>query len=162
MHQQTSSSQRSLLSRLPLLRVLSLVATFAVAAGSALAGAAPVSAGTTREATMLAKINNARANHGLRPLTLSGDLTSVARSHSQQMASSATLYHTSSFSSICCWSAIAENVGMGGSLRTVHRAFLHSAAHRANILDRRMRQVGVGIVSSGGTVWVTEIFRRPS
>jgi uncharacterized protein YkwD len=78
------------------------------------------------------------------------------------MASSSTLFHTASFSSICCWSAIAENVGTGGSVRTVHRAFLRSSDHRSNILDSRMRQVGVGIVAVGGQVWVTEIFRRPS
>jgi uncharacterized protein YkwD len=37
-----------------------------------------------------------------------------------------------------------------------------SPAHRANILDRRWRGVGVGVVSSGGYLWVTEIFRQPS
>ena len=142
--------------------LLTLVASLAVAAGAALVGAAPASAVTTREAAMLAKINNTRAAHGLRPLTLSGELSTLARSHSRQMASSSTLFHTASFSSICCWSAIAENVGMGDSVGTVHRAFMRSSAHRSNILDGRMRQVGVGIVAAGGRIWVTEIFRRPS
>ena len=142
--------------------LLSLLATAAVTASASLVGAAPASAVTTREATMLAKINNARAAHGLRPLRLSGELTTLARSHSRQMASSTTLFHTASFSSICCWSAIAENVGTGDSVRTVHRAFMNSSAHRANILSSRMRQVGVGIVAAGGRIWVTEIFRRPS
>jgi uncharacterized protein YkwD len=142
--------------------LLAFLATLAVTAGTALVGAAPAAAVTTRETAMLAKINNARAGHGLRPLALSGDLSTIARSHSRQMASSTTLFHTASFSSICCWSAIAENVGTGGSVRTVHRAFLRSSDHRSNILDSRMRQVGVGIVAVGGQVWVTEIFRRPS
>jgi uncharacterized protein YkwD len=142
--------------------LLTILATVALAAGAALVGAAPASAVTTREAAMLAKINNARSAHGLRPLALSGDLSTIARSHSRQMASSATLFHTASFSSICCWSAIAENVGTGDSVRTVHRAFLRSSAHRSNILDTRMRQVGVGIVVVGDRIWVTEIFRRPS
>ena len=142
--------------------LLVLLATLGVAAGTVLVGAAPASAVTTREAAMLAKINNARAAHGLRPLALSGDLSTIARSHSRRMASSTALFHTANFSSICCWSAIAENVGTGDSVRTVHRAFLRSSAHRSNILDSRMRQVGVGIVAVGGQVWVTEIFRRPS
>jgi len=144
------------------LSLFTLLVTVAVAAGSALVSAAPAPAVTTREAAMLTKINNARAAHGLRPLILSGDLSTLARSHSRQMASSARLFHMTSFSSICCWSAIAENVGTGDSVRTVHQAFLRSSAHRSNILDSRMRQVGVGVVSSGGTLWVTEIFRRPS
>ena len=142
--------------------LLTLLATLALTAGAALVGAAPASAVTTREAAMLTKINNARAASGLRPLVLSAELSAVARSHSGQMASVTALFHTSSFSSICCWSAIAENVGTGDSVRGVHRAFLRSSTHRSNILDRRMRQVGVGIVATGGRVWVTEIFRRPS
>lgn len=142
--------------------LLTILVTLAVTAGSALVGAAPASAVTTREAAMLTKINNARTAHGLRPLRLSGELSTLARSHSRQMASTTTLFHTSSFSSICCWSAIAENVGTGDSVRTVHRAFMRSSAHRSNVLDRRMRQVGVGIVAAGGRLWVTEIFRRPS
>ena len=142
--------------------ILSLISGLVALASTTLIGAAPASAVTTREAAMLAKINNTRAAHGLRPLTLSGELSTVARTHSRQMASSASLFHTASFSSICCWSAIAENVGMGDSVRTVHRAFLRSAPHRSNILDGRMRQVGVGIVAVDGQVWVTEIFRRPS
>jgi uncharacterized protein YkwD len=142
--------------------LLTLLATLAVAAGAALVGAAPASAVTTREAAMLSKINNARAAHGLRPLTLSGELSTLARSHSRQMAASSSLFHTASFSSICCWSAIAENVGTGDSVGAVHRAFMRSSAHRGNILDGRMRQAGVGIVAVGGRIWVTEIFRRPS
>jgi hypothetical protein len=38
---------------------------------------------------------------------------------------------------------------------------MHSAPHRANILDPRMRQVGVGIVKRDGALWVTEVFRDP-
>ena len=141
---------------------LSLVATVAVTAAIALVGAAPASAVTTREAAFLTKINNARATNGLPPLRLATDLSSHARQHSREMASAVTLFHTANFSSICCWSAIAENVGTGDSVRGVHRAFMRSSTHRSNILDRRMRQVGVGIVATGGRVWVTEIFRRPS
>ena len=36
-----------------------------------------------------------------------------------------------------------------------------SSGHRANILNPAMRHVGVGVVSSGGQLWVTEIFRTP-
>jgi uncharacterized protein YkwD len=142
-----------------------IVAMFCVLvalASTALVGAAPASAVTTREAAMLAKINNARAAHGLRPLALSGDLSTIARSHSRQMASSTTLFHTASFSSICCWSAIAENVGVAYSVRGLHQALMGSAPHRANILDPRMRAVGVGVVESGGQLWATQIFRKPS
>ena len=51
---------------------------------------------------------------------------------------------------------------MGYSVRELHRAFLRSPAHRANILDPRKRVVGVGLVSSGGRLWVTELFTKPA
>ena len=141
--------------------LLSLLVTAALTASTGLVGAAPASATTTREARMIAKINHARANHGLRPLRSSLELMHAARSHSKSMAGSRVLFHTASFSSLCCWEAVGENVGEGFSVRGVHRAFMHSPEHRANVLAGRMRQVGVGIVSSGGRLWVTEIFRDP-
>ena len=91
---------------------------------------------------MVEKINTARANHGLPPLRTSPDLMAAARAHSGAMSGQGLLFHTASFSSLCCWDHIAENVGMGYSVRDLHRAFMHSAPHRANILDRRMEQVG--------------------
>lgn len=142
--------------------LLSLLAAVAVTASTALVGAPPAGAVTTREGKLLTKINNTRAAHGLRPVRLSGDLSTTARRHSRQMATSTTLFHTASFSAICCWSAIAENVGMDYSVRELHRAFMRSSAHRANVLDPRMRVVGVGIVSSGGRLWATELFTRPA
>ena len=77
------------------------------------------------------------------------------------MQRAGALFHTSNFSIICCWSAIAENVGVGYSVRGLHRAFLRSTAHRANILDPGMRQIGLGVVSRDGRLWVTEVFRDP-
>ena len=49
----------------------------------------------------------------------------------------------------------------GFTVRGLHRQFMQSAPHRANILDPRMRQVGVGIVRRDGALWVTEVFRDP-
>lgn len=148
--------------RTPRSALLSLLLTATVAAGAALVGAGPVAATTTREARMLEKINHARADHGLRPLRLSADLTAAARSHSRTMASSNLLFHSPSLTSLCCWRTIAENVGYGYSVRGVHRAFMNSAPHRANILDQRMRQVGIGVVERNGQLWVTEEYRQPS
>ena len=74
------------------------------------------------------------------------------------MADRGALSH-SSLSGICCFSSLAENVGVGSTVAGVHAAFLRSSGHRANLLDPAMRHVGVGVVSSGGQLWVTEIFR---
>jgi uncharacterized protein YkwD len=133
-----------------------------VALSSGLVGVTPASATTGREARMVARINHAREVHGLPPLQTSPDLVRAARTHSGQMAGQRTLFHTPSFSGICCWGAVGENIGMGYTVRSLHQAFMHSPPHRANILDPRMREVGVGFVSAGGRLWVTEVFRQPA
>lgn len=141
--------------------LLPLLVAALLAASTLLAGAAPAGATTTREARLLVRINEARASHGLAPLHLSTDLVTSARRHSRVMAAEGLLFHTPTLTSLCCWSAIAENVGTAFSVSGVHQAFMASAPHRANILDRRMRQVGVGIIVVNGRLWVTEVFRDP-
>jgi uncharacterized protein YkwD len=125
------------------------------------AAAPAAEAGTSLEARLIEKINNTRARHGLAGLRHKPALSDYARGHSASMSRQRSLFHTSDFTVICCWSAIAENVGMADTVRGVHRAFMRSPAHRANVLDGGKKAVGVGIVRSGGKIWVTEIFKRP-
>jgi hypothetical protein len=132
-----------------------------IAAAGVVVTARPAAANAS-ESALVSKINAARTSRGLAPLTVSSDLTSAARSHSAAMQRQRTLFHTSNWSAICCWRAIAENVGTGTSVTQVASLFMSSSGHRANILDSRMRQVGVGVTSSNGILWVTEIFRQPS
>src|SRR5690349_3328745 len=120
--------------------LLSLLLVALTATSTALVGASPASATTAREARMLVKINHARANHGLPPLAASPDLMAAARGHTVAMAGAHALFHTASFASLCCWDTVGENVGYGFSVRGLHRQFMQSAPHRANILDPRMRQ----------------------
>jgi uncharacterized protein YkwD len=142
--------------------LLTLLTAAVLAALTGLVGVAPASATTTREARMIAKINYARAAHGLPALHVSRDLTAAARTHSSSMASSSLLFHSSTLTSLCCYRLIAENVGEGGTLSIVHSAFMNSAPHRANILNARIGQVGVGVVAAGGELWITEVFRQHS
>jgi uncharacterized protein YkwD len=61
-----------------------------------------------------------------------------------------TLYHVKrvGYTSGGCWGA-AENIAWGtgsrGSPRSIMSAWLHSDGHRANILNRRYRDVGFGL-----------------
>lgn len=141
---------------------MSLLTAFALVGASSLGAPPAAQAQTTLEARFAERINQARVARGLAPLRLRAGLSDYARQHSASMSSQRTLFHTANFSVICCWSSIAENVGTGFSVRQVHRAFMASPAHRANILDRSMRAMGIGVVSQGGRIWVTQIFRRPS
>jgi hypothetical protein len=111
------------------------------------------------EGCFTAKINGARGPD----LAVDGSLVSVARRHSQRMASSGTIFHNSNLPNEVPpgWQSLGENVGMGPSCDAIHNAFMNSASHRANILDPDFNFVGVGVVVAGdGTIFVTEVFMQ--
>jgi uncharacterized protein YkwD len=111
----------------------------------------------------VAAINAARRRHGLTPVVNSVTLTHVADHHSWVMANDRSLFHNLALPHrVWNWTDLGENVGEGPAETDVHRAFMHSAPHRANILEPAYRQVGIGVVvDRHGRVWVTEDFRRP-
>jgi uncharacterized protein YkwD len=113
-------------------------------------------------------INNARAagnRHGLVP---HGVLTDKARSWSQKMAnnrcSPERICHSQLTQGIngvvASWSLLGENVGIGGNVHALWRAFMNSAPHRNNIMDDRWHYYGVGVIKVGNTYWVTMVFMR--
>jgi hypothetical protein len=108
--------------------------------------------------------NSARNSHGLAGYAVASDLTAVAQQHAAAMARNGSLYHNSSLGSdVCCWSSIGENIGEGQSEGQVQNAFMHSTAHRDNILSSAFTQIGVGTATdSHGTLWVDEVFRQPT
>jgi uncharacterized protein YkwD len=122
--------------------------------GSAAATAAAVAAPTAAfaessyqmESEFIAKMNSARQANGLAPYAVYSDLTSIARQHSQQMASRQELYHNPNLTTeVQNWQAVGENVGDGPTVDSIHQAFMNSPEHRANILDHDFTQVGVGV-----------------
>lgn len=112
------------------------------------------------ERAAVGHINATRRAHGLRALVVRADLRVAARRHSRTMASRNRLYH-SDLSRIPNKRTASENVGYGGSVSGIHRMLVRSRPHRHNLLDPRMRQVGVAVADVGGQLWVTQIFRQP-
>ncbi|HEX2850030.1 MAG TPA: CAP domain-containing protein [Acidimicrobiales bacterium] len=115
------------------------------------------------EADFVARINTERTSRGLGALTVDGQLTSIARAWSTQMASSNHLSHNPNLSSQVTedWQKLGENVGVGPTVADIHQAFMNSPAHRANILDPAFTYVGLGVVVAGdGSLWVTEVFMQ--
>lgn len=115
------------------------------------------------EAGFLAHLAEERSSQGLAALTSAADLQAVARQHAQRMAARGEPYHNPALTSeVGGWELVGENVGFGPNADLVHDAFMASAPHRANILDARFTQVGVGAVRDAtGRLWVVEVFRRP-
>jgi hypothetical protein len=143
--------------------VTALLASVAGTVGAVAAPTAALASSASLESQFVAKMNAARQAAGLRPYAVYSDLTSVARSHSQQMASQQRLYHNPNLTSdVQNWQAVGENVGEGPTVSDIHTAFMNSPEHRANILDHDFTQVGVGVsVDKNGIIWVTEDFRQP-
>jgi uncharacterized protein YkwD len=111
------------------------------------------------ESGVLTELNKIRAQHGLRPVTISARLTSAATQHSKEMGTAGYFEHNShdgtafwkrigrwySSSSYGYWS-VGENllwsspqVDPAGALQL----WMHSPEHRANILTARWREIGI-------------------
>ena len=86
----------------------------------------------------------------------------MAVSHSVEMAQQGTIWHGSFVSQgnlgALNASSLGENVGMGGDVATINDALMNSPHHLENIMDPAFNQVGIGVIVSGGTVYVTEDF----
>ena len=106
------------------------------------------------------KINLARSAAGVGRLRLDKQLSRVARRHAWEMDSKNSLYHTPSSVlrwRVTNWNHLGENVGYGGSVASLHQAFMNSPAHRQNVLGG-FRHVGVGVHTDKDVMWVTIIF----
>jgi hypothetical protein len=105
----------------------------------------------------------------LPPLTINAQLSAVAQAWANKLAAAGVLSHNPGLrTQVSDWTVLGENVGMAGDVPTVQNAFMHSPEHKANILDPRYTQMGVGsatsIYPSCGcpVLWVVVDFRRPA
>lgn len=116
------------------------------------------------ESAFVAAVNRERAAIGLGGLSVAGELTSVARSHSQVMANGSNLHHNPNLGgAVSGWKKVGENVGRGPSIDAIHAALMASPGHKRNILDPDWTQLGIGVVvDGGGQIWVTQVFRTPA
>ena len=135
----------------------------AVPAGAAPVGvAAPASAGSN-EAEFLTRLNQERQARRLPLLVSDPELAPTSRSWSGHMASRGVLSHDPNLAQVAAqvepaWRGIAENVGVGYSVKQLHDAFMGSTGHRNNMLNASYNRVGIGVVLSGGKIWVTVRF----
>jgi hypothetical protein len=121
---------------------------------------------TNAESLAMQLINRARDRRGIATLRRDVQLGCVARRWSGVMASQNRLFHNPRLTDqITRWRTIGENVGVTSNIgttdeqvRRLHSAFMSSTAHRANILGRGYRYMGVGIRFGNGNMWMTQDF----
>jgi uncharacterized protein YkwD len=134
--------------------------------------AAPAQATPTpAEASLLQVMNQARAQHGVRPLRIDLRLEAAARAKSRTMLRTGTFAHGNFQRRLSSYRArgpyfgenLAWGVGSRGSAAGVVQMWLASPSHRANLLRRSFQRVGLGIYVGafrgyGGTSVVTANF----
>lgn len=140
-----------------------------VAAAGAGTAAAAAPAASPQALQVVELVNQARQASGLPALAIDPRLTQVAAAHSRQMASSGTMAHEGIGDGTAGEriraaapgaSRTAENVAMGqADAAAVMRGWMDSPGHRANILDPRLRSIGVEVaVGADGAPYWTQAF----
>ncbi|WP_171075251.1 CAP domain-containing protein [Nonomuraea basaltis] len=118
-------------------------------------------------AKVVSLTNAARSKRGCGPLRVDGGLTRSAREHSLEMARTGQLVHNSPDGASPWdrmeragyhWGA-AENIGAGyNTAEEAVRGWLDSPDHRKNILDCRLKAIGIGVASGTNGPWWTQDF----
>jgi uncharacterized protein YkwD len=164
------------------LAALGPAAASARAADCANAGLAPAAGLQQAGDATLCLLNQQRAAAGLPALTINAHLTQMAADYAQQLVAQQFFDHVSPTGLTLVdrlaavgyrFTAAGENLAWGtGGMATpaqIMDAWMHSAGHRANILDRDFKEIGVGIVpgspsgaAGDGATYVTDFGTQPA
>ena len=121
------------------------------------------------EQQLLQLVNRERKAHGLRTLKADDALANAARKHASRMAEQGRTAHqfpgepnqmARARAAGAHFSWLSENVDEGTNAVSIHQSFMKSPLHRANILDRDMDSVGIGIVGRNGHLFAVEDFSK--
>lgn len=153
------------------MRLFPLLAALLLAPGLALACTLPQGADVMR-AEVVALTNQQRTAKGMPPLTEDPALTQAAQDHACDMAQSQRMSHSGSDGSTLptrmnragyTFGEAAENVAAGyADAASVMAGWMNSHGHRRNILDRTLRDIGVGVArgSDGMLYWTMDLGTR--
>ena len=124
--------------------------------------------GSEIEAEVVDLANASRQEDGLDPLECDAEMTLAARLHSQDMCDKGYFSHQSPDGGTpwarmraqgVRFGAAAENIARGQRTpASVHNSWMNSPGHRANILRRGLRRIGVGFVDCNGGRYWTQVF----
>jgi uncharacterized protein YkwD len=107
---------------------------------------------TTTQDDVLALVNAERAGAGCGPLVRQPQLDQAAQDWSMHMANDDAFVHRSldQLASVYgyAFNYVGENIAAGYTTpQAVMNGWMHSPGHRANILNCRFRDIGIGVVS---------------
>lgn len=157
-----SKSRRGIVARIARPFVF-LSVLLGLVAGAELSSAIATEFMSAQEAELGRLLNEERVARGLPALSTSDALRTVARRHAQRMMMEGRIFHNQNLREdveavFPQWASIGENVGVGPSIPRVHQAFMDSPGHRANIVDPDWGWMGIGVVTGGDRLFMTENF----
>jgi uncharacterized protein YkwD len=166
-------------------RIICIIALLLAVAGvyGVVAAPAPAHDRAAVEKAVLELINKARTSRGLHAVRIQTHLDAAAIAHSRQMLSRDYFSHNSAsgasfaqrlrsagygragYRSWAVGEVIAWGKGAAGAAQVIFRGWMNSSSHRAVILDRRWRDVGIGCAEGSyrglsGTLMYTVDFGR--
>jgi hypothetical protein len=120
----------------------------------------------SRTAVLLTLINQARAEAGLQALQLDNRLGKAATDHARLMSQRGQLSHqfpgepdlAGRLAPEIRLDRAGENVVYDVTVQGAHEAFMGSPLHRINVLNGAYDSVGIGLVETGGVIYVVEDF----
>jgi hypothetical protein len=124
---------------------------------------------TVAEQYLLSAANQERAALGLQQLHRDPLLALAALQHAHQMAAHAAISHqfpgepelTARASTAGVrFSVVEENVGEAPSAVKIHDLWMHSAGHRANLLDPAIDTAGISVIERNGELYAVEDFAK--
>jgi hypothetical protein len=124
---------------------------------------------TVAEQYLLSAANQERAARGLPLLQRDPQLARAAAQHAQVMAEHASISHqfpgepelsSRGAAAGLAFSLISENVAQAPSAVQIHDMWMHSPAHRANLLDPQVDVVGIRVIAREGELYAVEDFAK--
>jgi Ca2+-binding RTX toxin-like protein len=144
-----------------------------------------MSQATSYEQLMLELVNRERAKAGAQPLAFNGSLNESADAHSNWMISADVFDHTGlsgssphqrminagySFTGSyasgenIAWASLRGPTGLQDEVELLHTNLMNSPGHKANILNAKFQEAGIGFQTGGYLTWdaafVTQNFAR--
>src|SRR5690606_19186594 len=103
----------------------------------------------------------------LPPLNKDPLLAYVAYQHSQDMAQKRFFAHINPegedpndrFRNHGGFGHVGENIALDSRIDSAFRRLMGSPGHRANILSEQFTHAGIGVYSSGGQFYITQLFQ---
>jgi len=119
------------------------------------------------EQVLLQAANRERTSRGLPPLQWSAALAEAAQRHALRMAQENAISHQfpgeppvqeRAAMAGARFTTIAENVAEGPNAATIHKEWMNSLPHRANLLDPQLDSIGIAVATSNGAMFAAEDF----